>query len=139
MAKETAPKRKRTTVKKSTGVGSTKEMVIENTKNLVDMLSVIEQLNSRIHTLENKIQEQTKLYNVTTNTMNYILACLYVYELYFSEFGGDVLELRQKIEYTYYNAFNRNSRNSKLSTYDENIIKKINDQLRTFQEILNGK
>jgi len=109
----------------------------ETNMDLLETLDVVEKLNARIYELEMKLQNQVKLYNMQTNTINYILASLYVYESYFTEMGVDQDLIQKEIEHVYYDAFNKTNKRGKLPEYSTNIIKKVNDKLREFQEKLN--
>lgn len=104
---------------------------------LISALELIEELNKRVYDLEVKHENEVKLYNLTTNTINYILASLYVYESYLSEMGADQETLKKEIEQTFYDAFNRTGKKGSKPDYSESIIKKVNDKLREFQERVN--
>lgn len=104
---------------------------------LVKVLDIIEKMNTQIYELEVKNEEQIKLANLTTNTINYILATVYVYESYFVEMGVDQEMLKKEIEQVFYDAFNKQETQGKTPQYSKNIIKKVNDKLRQFQEKVN--
>ena len=133
MADNSKQKRLKRTKKEPT----IKEKINDVNKDIIDVADIIAELNDRVYNLELKLEEQTKFYNITTNTINYILATLYVYEMYFIEMGADQRLIKQEIEQTFYDAFQKNG-DDKSPQYVDNIIKKINDQLRQFQEKINA-
>ena len=109
----------------------------ENTIDLVKALDIIDSLNQRVYELEKKLEDQIKLHNVTTNTLNYLMASMYVFEEYLVEFGVDPNTLKEEIDDTFYDAFNKKNKKGREFQYNQSIIKKINDQLLIFQEKLN--
>lgn len=109
-------------------------MIAETNKDLVKALDVIDTLNKRIYDIELKTEDHVKLFNVTTNTINYVLASLYVYESYLAELGIQQSVLRNEIDTVFYTAFVKKTDSVQFSN---NIIKKVNDQLLKFQEKVN--
>lgn len=101
-------------------------------KDLIATLDAVVELNKRLHNLELKHNEYVKFSNLTTNTVNYILAALYTYESYIKDMGIDAEELKRDIEHTYYTVFNNKSLDK-----SSNIVKKVSDKLREFQEKFN--
>lgn len=110
---------------------------VQADKDLIAALELIEELNERIYKLELKTEESIKFSNLTTNTINYILASLYVYESYFTEMGIDFNQMKKQIDKVFYEAFNKKGVKKNKPEYHSNIIKKVNDRLREFQEKVN--
>jgi len=108
-------------------------------EDIVGIAKVIDELNNRLHTLELRDTEYTKLMNITTNTLNYVMASMFVYEQYLSGIGVDREQFRQEIDAVFYEVFNKNQQTSdgKKLEYNKNIIKRVNDKVREFQEKLN--
>lgn len=103
---------------------------IESEKDIIKTLNLIEDMNQRLYELELKRNDQIKMNNLTTNSMNYILAALYVYEEYFEELGIPSEDIQAAIDYAFYKSINKKNKNSE---YSSNIIKKVNEKLREFK------
>lgn len=105
-------------------------------KDLIDTMNIMDELNDRVYSLEFKLDSVLKMSNLTTNTINYILASMVVYESYLQQFDFDLDSIKREIDEVYFNSF-ANTSTSNDSSLESNILKKINDKLKNFQDKIN--
>lgn len=112
--------------------------VKEINEDIINTLNVVDSLNERIFLLENKINDYNKMFNLTTNTVNYILASMLVYESYLQQFDFDLESIQREIDSVYFESFTKADKLDEKSEYSNTILKKINDKLREFQDKINS-
>lgn len=112
--------------------------VKEINEDIINTLNVVDSLNERIFLLENKINDYNKMFNLTTNTVNYILASMLVYESYLQQFDFDLESIQREIDNVYFESFTKADKLDEKSEYSNTILKKINDKLREFQDKINS-
>jgi len=108
-------------------------------KDIVTTMEIIGEMNNRLFATEKNLDEINKFLNVMSNTVNYVLAAMFVYERYLIEFGASRSEIQKEVDEVYYDAFTKNkNKGAEVSDYKDSIIKQINEQIKQFRERMNN-
>jgi len=104
-------------------------------KDLVDTLEVLDSVNDRLFSTEKTVAEISKFLNVMTNTLNYCLATMFVYESYLIDLGVDRNELQKQIDSVYFESYQK--KQSTDQVFNKSVLTKINKKITEFQSKLN--
>ena len=131
--KKTQPKKTNKTTKKPK---SKNDSIVEIDKDLMEALSIIDSINERTFINEKTLSEISKFLNVISNTMNYCLSSMHVYETYLVEMGADRNELQKEIDAVYFETYQR-KQSEENEQYKKSVLSKINQRINEFQSKLN--
>ena len=108
----------------------------EMDRDIVDAMSILDSMNNRMFTTEKTVADISKFLNVVSNTINYCLSSMYVYETYLTDLGADRNEIQKQIDTVYFEAYQKNL-NGGDDAYKKSVLNKINQKISDFQIKLN--
>lgn len=104
-------------------------------EDIIAIMELAEDLNGRLHSNEKTIVEISNYINTVTNTLNYCISSMFVYESYLIEQGADKNEIQREIDKVYFEHYQRTKKSATL--FKSSTLGKINEKIEELQKKLN--